>query len=398
MPLEKSQERFSIANIRLTMARRSESYLNQHPRLQHFFGEMIGTFLLLFFGFAGHLVHRIRWDDKYENHFIIAVAFGIGALVGLSVAIRSSGGHLNPGVTVMLALMGRFPINRVWYYIIAQYSGSFLASCLLFLQYHEVIDIYVENHSSDSNTTMSDVIRSASFYTTFPPPGVSLTTSFVDQVRRWVTSLFDFREVIKLSSSSNSIQIVGCSLMVFSINCVETSGLPKYLNPVIISAVLIGVIMIDLLNAGAILNPARDLAPRVFTALVYGQEVFTPLDSQYWWLVGIVAPHLGCILGAFLYAILVDPSFLKGPKPPETGKEDDSMSFSPIAHSSPDPNKVPRKSSLSSHPSESPKKHVSFAEGTKDPAPDTSSQPSSPQKRSSGQAVPLQVEEMMTRL
>lgn len=63
--------------------------------------------------------------------------------------------------------------------------------------------------------------------------------------------------------------------MVFSINCVETIGLPKHLNPLVISAVLVGVIMIDLLNAGAILNPARDLGPRVFTALVYGSEVFS---------------------------------------------------------------------------------------------------------------------------
>lgn len=212
-PRSQRAQRFSMANIRHTMARRSESYLNQHPRLQHFFGEMFGTFLLLvsfffffhpyynttyaiqhrislyiqqFYGFAGHLVHRIRWNDNNESHFIIAVAFGIGALVGLSAAIRSSGGHLNPGVTVMLALMGRFPVNRVWYYIIAQYSGAFLASSLLFIQYHEEMDSYVEKRSqesADSNETMSDVFKFASFYTTFPAPEVSLTTAFVDQVR-----------------------------------------------------------------------------------------------------------------------------------------------------------------------------------------------------------------------
>jgi len=128
-------------------------------------------------------VQRIKWNDVGENHFIIAVAFGIGALTGLSASIRSSGGHLNPGVTVTLAIVGRFPPNQVWYYVLAQYSGSFLAACILYLQYYDVIGKYVDTHASAPNSTRSSAIHFASFFTTFPAPHVSLISAFIDQVR-----------------------------------------------------------------------------------------------------------------------------------------------------------------------------------------------------------------------
>lgn len=54
------------------------------------------------------------------------------------------------------------------------------------------------------------------------------------------------------------------------------------------------------------MNPARDLAPRVFTVLAgYGWQSFTPLKGHYWYAVGVIAPHLGAILGVYIYEFLI---------------------------------------------------------------------------------------------
>ena len=54
------------------------------------------------------------------------------------------------------------------------------------------------------------------------------------------------------------------------------------------------------------MNPARDLAPRLFTALAgYGWQSFRPLKGHYWYAVGVIAPHLGAILGVYIYEFFI---------------------------------------------------------------------------------------------
>lgn len=76
----------------------------------------------------------------------------------------------------------------------------------------------------------------------------------------------------------------------------------KALQPLYIMFLIMGVCVAFGLNAGAILNPARDFAPRLFTSLIgYGWTPFEPLSGHYWWAAGVLGPHCGAIVGAFLY-------------------------------------------------------------------------------------------------
>ncbi|VDN00483.1 unnamed protein product [Onchocerca ochengi] len=58
------------------------------------------------------------------------------------------------------------------------------------------------------------------------------------------------------------------------------------------------------MNCGYPLNPARDLGPRIFTSFIYGKEVFTH-PWPCWWLVPIIAPTLGALIGGWFYLILL---------------------------------------------------------------------------------------------
>jgi glycerol uptake facilitator-like aquaporin len=58
------------------------------------------------------------------------------------------------------------------------------------------------------------------------------------------------------------------------------------------------------LNAGYAINPARDLAPRLFTAIAgWGQQVFTAHNG--WWWVPVVGPCIGAVLGGFIYDLFI---------------------------------------------------------------------------------------------
>ena len=56
-------------------------------------------------------------------------------------------------------------------------------------------------------------------------------------------------------------------------------------------------------NCGYAINPARDLGPRLFSAMLYGDYVFTAADYFFW--IPIVAPIIGSFLGGFLYLVLI---------------------------------------------------------------------------------------------
>ncbi len=66
------------------------------------------------------------------------------------------------------------------------------------------------------------------------------------------------------------------------------------------------------LSSGYAINPARDFGPRMFSAMVYGGEVFTA-GNNYWW-IPIVGPFIGGVLGAVVYILLVQMHHYKKKK------------------------------------------------------------------------------------
>ncbi|KAM4661127.1 aquaporin-9 isoform 3-T3 [Amazona ochrocephala] len=152
------------------------------------------------------------------------------------------------------------------------------------------IAVYVSGGVSDafmeySNGTLEVIGPNATahIFATYPAPYLSLINGFADQVMSTAVLL----------------------LAIFAIFDSRNNSVPKGLEPIAVG-LLITVLTCSLgMNSGCAMNPARDLGPRLFTAIAgWGMEVFTAGNN--WWWVPIIAPMLGGILGAVIYIVFIE--------------------------------------------------------------------------------------------
>ncbi|UYV60301.1 AQP3 [Cordylochernes scorpioides] len=209
----------------------------------------------------------------------LALVVALYASGGVSGGPPCAGGHLNPAVSTALASVGKFPWRKVPQYAAAQYLGAFMASVVLYLLYIDVL-----SHFDNGMRAVPPAINAtAQIFATYPQPYVSTGIGFLDQV-------------------------VGTAALVLAICAItddRNMAVPKGLVPLAIGLSLLLVQLVFGLNCMAAVNPARDLGPRIFTAIAgWGAEVFSFRDYNWFW-VPVVAPHLGGVLGAWMYGGLV---------------------------------------------------------------------------------------------
>ena len=107
--------------------------------------EFLGTFTLLMFGLGvvAHFVLRNAVGDPlpapntFGNFTTVNFAWGFGVVMGVYVAGGVSGAHINPAVSVGLALRRGFPWAKVGPYIVAQVLGAFIAALLIRWNFYE---------------------------------------------------------------------------------------------------------------------------------------------------------------------------------------------------------------------------------------------------------------------
>src|ERR1700704_1128354 len=138
--------------------------------------EFIGTLVLILFGNGvvamvvlfgtgtpGEIVH-----GGYTN---ITLGWGLAVTMGIYIAGKISGAHLNPAVTLTLAVFRGFPWRKVLPYSIAQTAGAFVAAALVYQNYLPAF------HQVDPQLE-----KTAGVFTTFPAfPGLP-QAGFLDQV------------------------------------------------------------------------------------------------------------------------------------------------------------------------------------------------------------------------
>ena len=234
--------------------------------------EFLGTFTLIVFG-VGVVAQVVLGGGNKGEYLSINMGWGLGVTLGCYVAGGISGAHLNPAVTLALAVHRGFAWSKVLPYVAAQFAGAFVASVVVYFTYREAI-LHV-----DSLFTL----KTAGIWATYPQ----------DYLSNVPGGLLD--------------QIVGTALLmmvIFAITDVRNMALPAPLSPIVVGATVFAIGMTYGLNAGYAINPARDLGPRLFTALAgWGQQVFTAHDS--WWWVPVVGPCIGAVLGGFVYDLLI---------------------------------------------------------------------------------------------
>jgi glycerol uptake facilitator protein len=233
--------------------------------------EFFGTLVLILFGngvvamvvLFGHGIPGEIVNGGYSN---INFAFGIGVTMGIYIAGRISGAHLNPAVTLALAVFRGFSWVKVIPYSLAQTAGAFCASALVFWDYH------LQFLKVDPNLD-----HTAGVFTTFPAFPDVLSAGLVDQT-------------------------IGTAILVFLIFALidERNQPPAHLTPILIGTVVVGIGMAFGGMHGYAINPARDFGPRLFTVVAgFKNNGLTDGPAVFW--VPIVGPLLGGVIGAGLY-------------------------------------------------------------------------------------------------
>lgn len=234
--------------------------------------EFLGTFTLIVFG-IGVVAQVVMGEGSHGEYYSINIGWGVAVMLGCYVAAGVSGAHINPAVTLAMAVHRGFPWGKVLPYMLAQFAGAFVASAVVYFTYLEAL-----NHFDPSRT-----IETAAIWSTYPQ----------DYLSNFPGGLVD--------------QIVGTALLllvIFAVTDERNVGVPAALAPVIFGATVFLIGMTYGLNAGYAINPARDLAPRLFTAVAgWGQAVFAA-DNNWWW-VPVVGPLIGGVLAGFVYDPLI---------------------------------------------------------------------------------------------
>jgi glycerol uptake facilitator protein len=249
--------------------------------------EFAGTMILILFGVG--VVAQVA-AAGIGNHDSIAWAWGLGVVLGVFVAARTSGAQLNPAVTFALAVFGDFPWRKVVPYVLAQTAGAFVAALLVRWNYSEVLAAADPGHT----------IKTQGVFSTLPGNGTLP-----------VSDLGGLRD-----------QIIGTAILLFliaAITDVRNLVPPRWASPIIVGAVVVGIGMAWGTDAGYAINPARDFGPRLASFLTgYRGAWLDQYGDLYFW-VPIVGPLIGGVLGVGLYRLLVG-RYLPTAEPAEAGR------------------------------------------------------------------------------
>src|SRR6187431_1235516 len=101
--------------------------------------EFLGTFVLIVFGVAV-VAQVVLSDEKSGQYLSINLGWGLGVTMGIFVAGGVSGAHLNPAVTLAVAIHRDFAWSKVLPYIAAQIAGAFTGAAVTFVTYHAAFD------------------------------------------------------------------------------------------------------------------------------------------------------------------------------------------------------------------------------------------------------------------
>jgi glycerol uptake facilitator protein len=273
--------------------------------------EFLGTFVLLAFGCgvvavavaglpgSGRTADPTTIFTSSGDWLLITWGWALAVTFGVYVAGGVTGAHINPAVTLALAVKGDFEWRKVLPYMAAQLVGAFLGAAVVFLVYFQAIGAF-EAAAGMTRGTPDSIVTGSIFYT-FPAPyyGGSLIGPLIDQI---VGTMF---------------------LLIFVLALIDTTNMSPRSNlaPLLIGFAVAAIGMSFGPNAGYAINPARDLGPRLFAWIAGWGDVALPGAGYYFW-IPIVGPLIGAVIGVFVYKFFIaDMLAARGVQPYEDMEE-----------------------------------------------------------------------------
>jgi glycerol uptake facilitator protein len=260
-------------------------------RGQAILAETAGTFVVVLFGVGS--VHVAVLTGALTGLWQVAIVWGLAVTLAIYATAARSGAHLNPAVTVAMAVHRGFPWLRVPTYLAAQVAGAFAAAALLmalfggFLNQFEAARGIVRGAAGSERSAMI-------FGEYFPNPGA-------------VTSGVDSSALVTLGQAAWA-EGLGTAVLVFVIFLLtdeRNRARPmSWLVPPFIGLCVTMIICVVAPLTQAGLNPARDFGPRLFAWMAGWGEVAIPGPRGGFFVVYILAPVLGGVAGGGLQRVL----------------------------------------------------------------------------------------------
>lgn len=224
---------------------------------QKFAAELLGTFVLVFFGCGAAIGSGLALGDT-AGYAATGLAFGLTVVVMAYAVGRISGGHFNPAVTLGAILGGRLPWNQVGTYLAAQLLGGLLAGAALFGLLHGF-----EGFTAEGNMAQNSFGDEGSGYAWW---AALLLEALLTMVFVWV--------ILAVTDVRNELQAV--------------------MGPLAIGLALTMIHYASMFATGTSVNPARSIGPGVFAG--------TDAIMQLW--VFILAPLLGAAIAGITYPLI----------------------------------------------------------------------------------------------
>ena len=240
--------------------------------MQIFIAETIGTMLLILLG-DGVVANVLLGKTKGNNSgwIVITTAWAMAVFVGAyAAAAMGSGAHLNPAVTLGLAVAGKTPWSEVPVYWAGEFIGAFLGAVLVWLHYYP-------------------------HWAATSDPGLKL-------------AVFSTGPAIRSTVLNLISEIIGTFVLVFGILAIKGVTMDAGSNAVPMSMGSLGFITVAFLvwviglalggTTGYAINPARDLSPRIAHAIlpIPGKG---SSDWAYSW-IPVIGPFVGAAIAAIL--------------------------------------------------------------------------------------------------
>ncbi|MCF6174780.1 MAG: aquaporin family protein [Victivallaceae bacterium] len=253
-----------------------------------FIGELIGTFILVLFG-CGSVATAILFD-AHKGLFDVAIIWGIGVTLAIYATRHLSCAHLNPAVSIAMVLGKRMSPKQLPTYIIAQFIGAFIAAATLYVLFYSSIANYESVHGIVRGTPAS-IKTAMMFGEYYPNPGMVMAkVSYINAF---------------LAEGIGTFILIA---MIFALTEGCNVGRPDdRLAPLFIGLTVTVLICLlaPLTQAG--INPARDLAPRLFAWLAGWRDAAFP-DSQYGFIViYVISPIFGGTIASLLFVKIIEP-------------------------------------------------------------------------------------------
>ena len=238
-----------------------------------FLAEFLGTALVILLG-NGVVANVVLTGTKGNGGgwMVITTAWALAVVVGVVVSAPYSGAHLNPAVTIALAISGKFEWTQVPIYMLAQMLGAMLGSLLVWVKYKD-------------------------HFLATDDKGLKL-------------AVFSTGPAIRNTFSNLTSEIIGSFVLLFVIFYFTTAEIAATKTPVGLGS--LGAIPVMFLvwaiglslggTTGYAINPVRDLGPRIMHSIlpISGKG---SSDWSYSW-IPVIGPMIGASLAAFLYLAL----------------------------------------------------------------------------------------------